>query len=145
MINSSIYDVFERMWQHIVIKFDRYVSTDVFESHITDIENPHGVTKAQIGLDNVDNTADLDKPINYATQAALDKKANSGDLDTHTADMENPHGVTAEQIGALSITGGVMEGTLTLNGIVLTEGIDYGSGDPGGGVLGQLYFKKVTE
>ena len=30
------------------------------------------------------------------------------------------------------------------NGIVLTEGIDYGSGDPVGGVEGQLYFKKVT-
>lgn len=30
------------------------------------------------------------------------------------------------------------------NGIVLVEGIDYGSGDPGGGVVGQLYFKKVT-
>ena len=30
------------------------------------------------------------------------------------------------------------------NGIVLVEGIDYGSGDPGSGVLGQLYFKKVT-
>lgn len=30
------------------------------------------------------------------------------------------------------------------NGIILTEGIDYGSGDPGGGVVGQLYFKKVT-
>ena len=30
------------------------------------------------------------------------------------------------------------------NGIILTEGVDYGSGDPSGGVLGQLYFKKVN-
>ena len=30
------------------------------------------------------------------------------------------------------------------NGIVLTEGVDYGSGDPGSGIVGQLYFKKVT-
>lgn len=30
------------------------------------------------------------------------------------------------------------------NGMILTEGVDYGSGDPEGGVLGQLYFKKVT-
>lgn len=30
------------------------------------------------------------------------------------------------------------------NGIILIEGIDYGSGDPGAGALGQLYFKKVT-
>lgn len=44
----------------------------------------------------------------------------------------------------LPIVEGVMTGTLTVNGIVLTEGVDYGTGDPGGGVVGQLYFKKVT-
>lgn len=44
----------------------------------------------------------------------------------------------------LPIVEGVMAGTLTVNGIVLTEGIDYGSGDPEDGVVGQLYFKKVT-
>ena len=41
-------------------------------------------------------------------------------------------------------SGGTMENTLTLNGIIFTEGIDYGSGDPADGVPGQLYFKKVT-
>jgi hypothetical protein len=33
--------------------------------------NPHGTTKADIGLGNVDNTSDLDKPISTATQKAL--------------------------------------------------------------------------
>lgn len=33
--------------------------------------NPHGTTKADIGLGNVDNTSDLDKPISTATQNAL--------------------------------------------------------------------------
>lgn len=65
-------------------------------------------------------------------------------LDNHIEDKNNPHEVTAEQIGALPIAGGSMENTLTLNGIVLTEGVDYGTDDPAGGVLGQLYFKKVT-
>lgn len=65
-------------------------------------------------------------------------------FNNHIENQDNPHYVTAEQVGALPITGGVMENTLTVNGIVLTEGIDYGSGDPGGGVPGQLYFKKVT-
>ena len=37
-------------------------------------DNPHGVTKAQVGLGNVDNTADADKPVSTAQQAALDKK-----------------------------------------------------------------------
>jgi len=43
--------------------------------HLDDLANPHQVTKAQVGLSNVDNTADLDKPISTATQAALDAQA----------------------------------------------------------------------
>lgn len=33
--------------------------------------NPHGTTKTDIGLSNVDNTSDLNKPISTATQTAL--------------------------------------------------------------------------
>lgn len=40
-------------------------------THKSDNENPHGVTAAQVGLGNVDNTSDLDKPISTATQEAL--------------------------------------------------------------------------
>lgn len=38
--------------------------------------NPHGTTKTNIGLGNVDNTSDLNKPISTATQTALDLKEN---------------------------------------------------------------------
>ena len=44
------------------------------DAHIANITNPHGVTKAQVGLGNVDNTSDTDKPISTATQIALDTK-----------------------------------------------------------------------
>jgi hypothetical protein len=40
-------------------------------NHVLDLNNPHEVTKAQIGLSNVDNTSDLNKPISTATQTAL--------------------------------------------------------------------------
>lgn len=40
-------------------------------SHISDKQNPHEVTKAQIGLSNVNNTADIDKPISTAQAAAI--------------------------------------------------------------------------
>jgi hypothetical protein len=43
--------------------------------HSQTIGNPHGTTKADIGLGNVNNTSDLDKPISNATQTALDLKA----------------------------------------------------------------------
>lgn len=38
------------------------------------------LSKVDIGLANVDNTSDLDKPISNATQLALDQKANNADL-----------------------------------------------------------------
>lgn len=144
MLDHSIYSVFERMWRHIVTKFNNYVPIEALDNHIENQKNPHNVTKYQVGLSNVDNTSDLEKPISDATLEALSKKADSEILDNHVFDIDNPHAVNAEQVGAISINGGAMEDTLKLRGIVLTEGIDYGSGDPAGGVLGQLYFKKVT-
>lgn len=47
------------------------------DTHIADKTNPHEVTKAQIGLGNVDNTSDLNKPISTATQTALNGKQNT--------------------------------------------------------------------
>lgn len=40
--------------------------------------NPHGTTKSDIGLGNVDNTSDLNKPISTATQQALNNKLDKG-------------------------------------------------------------------
>lgn len=44
------------------------LNTD-FTGHTANMSNPHGVTKAQVGLGNVDNTADSAKSVNYATSA----------------------------------------------------------------------------
>jgi hypothetical protein len=41
-----------------------------------------GVTKSHVGLGNVDNTSDADKPISTATQAALDAKATPANITT---------------------------------------------------------------
>lgn len=47
------------------------------DTHIARDDNPHGVTKAQVGLGNANDTSDADKPISIATQEALDLKANA--------------------------------------------------------------------
>ena len=47
------------------------------DTHIARDDNPHGVTKAQVGLGNANDTSDADKPISIATQDALDLKANA--------------------------------------------------------------------
>lgn len=49
------------------------LETDL-SSHTGNTSNPHNVTKVQVGLGNVDNTSDLDKPISTATQNALNGK-----------------------------------------------------------------------
>lgn len=41
-------------------------------THTEDINNPHNVTKLQIGLGNVDNTSDVNKPVSTAQQSAID-------------------------------------------------------------------------
>lgn len=53
-------------------------------SHVNDKTNPHGVTKAQVGLGNVDNA----------------KQATKAEFDAHVNNKSNPHGVTPAQIGA---------------------------------------------
>jgi hypothetical protein len=54
-----------------------------------------GITKAMVGLGNVDNTADANKPVSTATQAALDLKANATDVTTALALKANAADVTA--------------------------------------------------
>lgn len=49
------------------------------QAHIDDLANPHQVTKDQVGLSNVDNTSDANKPVSTAQQAALDLKLNKTD------------------------------------------------------------------
>src|SRR6478736_4924919 len=46
-------------------------AADGLVSHLADTGNPHDVTKEQVGLGNVDNTSDADKPISDATAQAL--------------------------------------------------------------------------
>lgn len=56
-----------------------------FDAHEADVANPHSVTAAQLNLGNIDNTADDDKPVSTAQQAALDAKADASDLANQTA------------------------------------------------------------
>lgn len=82
---------------------------DNLDAHIADISNPHQVTKAQVGLGNVDNTSDLEKPISTATQTALNAKqatltssqlqaVDSGITSTEVAQI----GTNADNIGGIN-------------------------------------------
>lgn len=62
---------------NITVNVDKtsYVTEEELDGHKKDKTNPHGVTKAQVGLGNADNTSDMNKPISSATQAALNGKS----------------------------------------------------------------------
>lgn len=76
---------------------------DEFNSHLSDVGNPHGVDQAQVGLGNVDNVADIDKPISTDTQNALDQKADQASLSAHIGDQNNPHVVDAGDVGLSNV------------------------------------------
>lgn len=84
-------------------KADTTVNAKV-DSHIVNKSNPHGVTKAQVGLGNVNNTSDADKPVSTAQATAIADAKAAGtnaqtNLTTHMKNMSNPHGVTRDQLG----------------------------------------------
>lgn len=68
-------------------------------SHITDYNNPHKVTKAQVGLGDVDNTSDVDKPISNAQQREFSR------IDRELA-------TKADADKYLPLTGGTMKGDI---------------------------------
>ncbi len=88
-------------------------SSKLRDSSVVDQKIAFGINPAKVGLELVDNTSDLDKPISHATQFALDTKATSSALalKANTSDLDlkaplasptftgNVSGITAAMIG----------------------------------------------
>lgn len=103
-------------------------------SHTSDKSNPHEVTKAQVGLGDVDNTSDANKPISTATQTALDTKAPlespvlTGIPEAPTADVgTNTTQIATTEFVQIAVSNGmavsdamVIKGTIGENGTVTT-------------------------
>ena len=73
-------------------------------NHIANKSNPHTVTKAQVGLGNVNNTSDADKPVSTAQAAAIADAKAAGTaaqtaINNHAGLRNNPHVVTRAQLG----------------------------------------------
>jgi hypothetical protein len=52
-------------------------------THAAKTDNPHAVTKTQVGLENVDNTSDASKPVSALTQTALNGKVDDAQVLTN--------------------------------------------------------------
>lgn len=73
-------------------------------NHIANKSNPHTVTKTQVGLDNVNNTSDADKPVSTAQATAIADAKAAGttaqtSINSHAGRKDNPHTVTRAQLG----------------------------------------------
>lgn len=91
-----------------------YASAADLEAHTTNVENPHGVTKEQVGLGNVPNRSTNDQTPTYETATSFATLTSGEKLSTafgkiklaitnlinHIANKSNPHGVTAAQVNA---------------------------------------------
>uniref|UniRef100_A0A6C0H4M0 Tail fiber protein n=1 Tax=viral metagenome TaxID=1070528 RepID=A0A6C0H4M0_9ZZZZ len=83
---------------------------DLSVSNISISGTVNGITKAMVGLTNVDNTTDANKPVSTATQTALDLKANlaspifSGTITipSGVSILSNSVAVTSEQLAFVS-------------------------------------------
>lgn len=83
------------------------------------------LTKTNIGLGNVDNTSDKNKPISTATQTALDKKVNkAGDTMTGILKITNNTAAGSSATGALVVTGGIYTASniVTQNALYIAHG-----------------------
>ena len=102
----------------------------LFDAHITDMGNPHKVTKNQVGLGNVPNVTTNNQEPTYMQASVLENIVSGETLSTsmgkiqkaidesikHFADKENPHEVTTEQINAVNTSQlGVVNGVATLD------------------------------
>lgn len=95
---------------------EQYAENSVLQSHTSNKGNPHEVTKAQVGLGNVENYAPGSAPIAFTepsgtgmptmtsgeTESTLFGKAAkaAGKVKNHIEDLLNPHKVAFDQIAA---------------------------------------------
>lgn len=72
------------------------------DAHVTNRSNPHSVTKSQVGLGNVDNTADANKSVKYATSAGSTTIATKATQDSAGQQINTTY------IKSLSVSGKVI-------------------------------------
>lgn len=82
---------------------------DLFKFHTTDYNNPHNVTKTQVGLAQVTNDAQLkmasnlsdlpDKALSRTNLGVYSKAESDTNLTSHSSRTDNPHLVTKAQVG----------------------------------------------
>ena len=97
----------------IITSETMYATKEAFDAHEANRSNPHGVTKAQVGLGNVPNLAPANMVPGYETLSTLSVPESTdtferivgklrlaiSTLTGHVGNTSNPHSVTKAQVG----------------------------------------------
>lgn len=101
--NKSLRTILEELHQEIITGGRGNIKFPV--TSVNSMTDDVIITKKNIGLENVDNTSDDDKPLSGPQKNAVlnilknyNFKINMDDLYSHLTNTENPHDVTIEQI-----------------------------------------------
>ena len=85
------------------VTFDKVDNTDAVNT-VAGRTGHVVLTKNDVGLSNVDNTSDLNKPVSTAVQSALDlKEPANANIQSHIGSTSNPHSVTKTQVGLSNV------------------------------------------
>jgi len=111
-----------------IIDIEANLSTVISDlsTHESNTSNPHNVTKSQVGLGNVDNTSDLNKPVSTAQQTALNLKEDVANKSTsvNTDQASNTKYPSVKAVYDWAIGLFLKKGTITNNTILKGSGTD---------------------
>lgn len=96
--NSTIAEL-----DRVIDELNRYIE-NTSDAHFSDKNNPHGVTKEQVGLGNVNNTADADKPVSTAQRKLFDDITTKLNSTTSKADASIKNIALDSSTGILTMT-----------------------------------------
>jgi len=110
-------------------------NANAIAAHVDRQDNPHAVTKEQVGLGSVNNTSDLDKPVSTATQTAL-----NGKLDTTAVVAPSTSSTDAGKAADAKATGDALAGKLDTAGGTMTGTLTAPQVDAGSLSTGELHI-----
>lgn len=91
-----------------------YVTTTAFNNHINNKLNPHKVTKDQVGLGNVNNTSDMDKPVSNEQHEAISQTGHGLKIANNKIQLLDANGKMISQVDLPE--GGKID-TISVNGV----------------------------
>lgn len=103
---------------------------ETLDEHIKNKNNPHNVTKEQVGLGNVDNTSDINKPVSNAQQSSINSAVSNHNtsifahtdirnlIDELTSTVENQVSSVNGQTGDVELTAKDVHALPSGNGII---------------------------